>query len=733
MIESWVASNVDAWTEKHYESSCGSLCALMKDYHETASSLYAGRPEGISRMLLVVLELWVALDKAAVFEIPMLRGYSPEIPLQIYQALLLGSRGDMARLHRTEEYVKKRQSPAQGKKKPSVFRSYGERESFPVQYFAASIEQQNLLRSIEADATTARQAKREEFEQLRREYHDLTERYQRGTCQEVEQEVDGIRYTEHAPHCNRCYLLQRAQNLAISVHEWPLSANPLEAQATVFELAIPRVFAEWRDATLYLLNDVLRCEGSSSLDTGPQTLYPLRSYEELAKYSKPGHWRVHLLSVVKPNAVTHREQKNIAMSTMSDVCVNNGLRFRYFDETRQVFLLGEMTPTLDISKRCTFQVSGRSEPLQHFLKRNYLCPDGVTPNEVVACQSKCPEHMTVGEFKALATLPFGCRTQWMSVLLQLVLPGIDLNKTETATFLLQISLQAGPNCPEEPTVSRRSHARLDNAVFAREMHKHLLASVLRIRENWESHTALWTYTFLAARLLSMVEQELRELFLGFLHLCRTISYQWLVKLRQRAHQETDDQQRTELQRIVLDISLIHVDSFNVDDGFLCRILAEPQESSMLVEASIYIFNNANLLGAEALSLQQVMHDRWKHTLHRARPFFVKELTSGKGHASLNLAIKRCWPAFTADAVWRIAPSTCHWFETTCSQSTVHLEILTGRLLVDGQPLSRLPHEYEAHGSYQRLFGCSAMDVMPSPQTGMQFCSIKDFEGHTVHF
>lgn len=727
MIETWVASNLDAWIERHVGDTCtcGSLWNLMREYHGVASSCYTGRPEGMSRMLLMVLELWIAIDKAAVHAFPMLRDYDPEIPVQVYQALLLGFKVDMARLHRAEGYVSKRQSFAQGKSKPSVFVSYGEKESFPVRYFSGSFSHQELMGRINADAARARQHKRKEFNKLKEQYDDLMERHRRGTCQQVKEEQHGLLFWVHSPSCLRCELKNMAENLTIDVHEWPLPTKKLEAQATVFELDVPAIFGLWRDATIYVLNDVLGCEDSAE---SASTSYHLRDYAGLCAYLAPGRWRIHLLSETKPHIVTHRRQKSIATTSIADVCVNNGLCFQYFDDDRSVFL-DEMEPTLSVSECCTFQLPGRSKAMQRFLDRNFTRPDGETPNEVIASQSKCPEHMTLGEYKALALLPFGYRIQWMSVLTQLAMPVVDFNKAETATFLLQMSLQAGPNASRE--ASRCSHARLCDVEFCKRMHEHLRASVLRISENWESHTALWTCTFLAARLLSMAAQHVRVLFLDLLRKCRTISYQWLAKLREKAHQETDDKQRQAFQRIKLELSLVHVDSFNVDDDSLRQILSEPEQASFLVEASVNIYNDANILDHTAQSLQTAMYDRWTHTLHRARPIFLDVLNSHKD-AFLNLAIKRCWPDFTPD-VWRVAPSTCHWFETTCSEFEVHLNILTGSLLVCGRPLSRLPREYEAHASYQRLFGRSILDVMPSRLTGMQFVSLKDFAGHFVHF
>ncbi|PHH66137.1 hypothetical protein CDD81_200 [Ophiocordyceps australis] len=213
LVESW-----DLWT-------------LMLDYHERASQQYTGRPENMSRMFLVILELW---------------------------ALLLASKSDMARLYRAEAYI--------------------------LQYFSTSNLHQTLKERIEIHATRKRDEKRQEFQNLQREYEELMAQYRRETCDQVRRESFGIAYHEHSNSCNRCSIQKRAENLKISVHEWPLSSRSLAAQATVFELAIPRAFGIWRDATLHLLDDVLGGKKSSS--STPETPYPLRDYDALSPHSQ---------------------------------------------------------------------------------------------------------------------------------------------------------------------------------------------------------------------------------------------------------------------------------------------------------------------------------------------------------------------------------------------------------------------------------------------------------------
>ena len=59
--------------------------------------------------------------------------------------------------------------------------------------------------------------------------------------------------------------------------------------------------------------------------------------------------------------------------------------------------------------------------------------------------------------------------------------------------------------------------------------------------------------------------------------------------------------------------------------------------------------------------------------------------------------------------------------------------LSGSLLVDSQPLGRLPSDYEKHGSYGRLFGQSTIKVIPANAIGLQFSARIKYYGYNIQF
>lgn len=728
-IESWVAANLPLWIDVHLMKSdrpVKELKQLLETYHQKAASYYAECPEALSRMILTTGELWLAADKATVHELPLLANYQPQIPMVVWQALLLGSREEMRRLKRIEDYVAKREKRAEKSGNPAVFFSFGEPGSFAVEYYRQSMQHQQVKRDVENDAYNRREEKVEEFRNAKATHAKLMQKYAASECDVSAKWDDGRRVLIHPPSCRRCGFESKAKALAISVHEWPLPKDELEAQATVFEMAVPETFSLWRDLTLYLIIDVLRSQpdGSATLTKS----FSLRTYQPLKPwYTSKGDSRIQLRSIAKPNAVVYRHPIPVHSSGESDVCLNSGLQYRYYDEQLSSFC-SNIAATDCLSDLCTFKLPERAAALGRFLRRTWENPDGETPNSVIASQHECPDCMSLRDFNALAGMPYGHKIQWMSILTQLAMPKVDFNTPETVVFLLQLSLQAGP---QSPSIARSTHTRLCDLEFGQKMLKSLRKCVLRIQQNWESHNALWSFTFLAARLLAFVPAKLSQSFLDLLAQCREISYGWVKLLLARAEETGSNERRTEFLRTAVTISMIVTDSFNVDDDHIRCVLDDSHHASILIECAIIINDNAGLIDEDNNYLQGRLFDRMRLTMFRARPILVVKHASGS--MFLSMATQRRWSYFRTITNWTLSNGTNCWYTTTMDHLRVDLNILTGELLVNDLPSSRLPMQYVCHHNYKRLFKDFLLLVMPSTSSGMTFCTAQPFHGYTAHF
>lgn len=729
-IESWVADNLVSWIQDNVNDlqTCESLANLLSGYHDAARSYYEYSPEGTSRMLLTLLEIWIAMDKTAVTQIPLMRQYSADVPTELYKGILLSHIQDMGRLHEAEEYLLKREVGAKKENNPSIFSSFGTKDCFSSQYFDQSPSHQTLLRDIKKTARRERKEKLSELHTLQNEYHDLMKRYDQSSCKYYNKTN---RYGDivscHSHPCAHCGYKERAGRLSIFVHEWPLPSDEIQVKSTVFELDPPSSFRAWRDATVYFIDDVL---GYHSPKNSPGCKYPLHNYGGLSRWQKAPRQRIYPLSEVKPHINTHRQDKHVVNLRENEVCVNNGLKLQYFDDTSGNFL-SEFRPSDEIFEQCTVKLPSRSAGLTPFVLRTHDRPDGKTPNEMLAEQHICPDHLSILEGKALMSLSYGHEIRWLALLTHLESPQIDFCKPETTTFLLQICLQTGPNAVRKSC--RDSHAALAEDRFALAISKALGNRINRIEKNPEAYLALWGFQFVATKALTMNE-NLQRNFLDLLGRCREISYKWAKLLYEKSLAADDEQQRREFREMMFDIALVCIDSFNVDQVHLKSILNSSDVMSILVEMSIRVRDNVGLQkkNGEQDHLQAFLFERWQFLMHRSSPIILDKTLQLENNG-LDSAIHRCWPGYKGDWAWQSLPSADYWLETYSSSIQVLYNTLLGELLVGGSPLSRLPNPYRENPHYLPLFGRSALDVGPSDVAGMSFVSLGTFCGHEVHF
>ncbi|GAM88641.1 hypothetical protein ANO11243_066750 [Dothideomycetidae sp. 11243] len=679
-------------------------------------------------MVLTCLELWIAIDKSATEAHPLLLDYSPEIPHQLLQSLLLPCKSQMQRLNRAEQYIEARLKKVD-QRCPSIFTSFGTAESLSVRYFQKSTSHQALLESILSDARERRQRKKDELRALKQQYNDLMSKYANMECDYVEKyhgKRQGFR-SEHSPQCERHGYEKQAKALHIALDEWPLPAQTLECQSVAFELDVPQAIGAWRDATLFLIAEVFKSSHTSS----PSSEYKYGLKSCLSLYQRTKNARVCLKSKAKPHTVSHRRDIEVSVASENSVCVNNGLRYQSFDDTSDHVLSGFLS-TIKLPQMCTYQLPSASNSLQQFVFRPPHLPNGENPNMVIASLSECPQHLSLDEFKALAAIPVGCRLQWRNILVQLSMPAVDFKRTESHQIVLQASRQAGPR---GDTLHRQGHEDLLDENLVLDLLRGLQRGLNSIKGNWDSHQALNTYVLLATRLLTLTESTVaqREL-LEYLKQCRAVAVDWLRILTSGSLAQMEESERQQVVERVLDIAHVVVNTFEVEDIYLVRSLADSAQAALLIEAAIKIQENDKQGRKQSDVMEKTRQQRWRRQMHSMSSTLLHEVTA-KQNGGLNLAISHIWSAYRPGSGWQpVSTSSGHWLVTKTADSmpmTVHFDLLTGELLVEGKPLSRMPAPYEAHASYKTFFGKAAVDVMPTKEGGMEFSAKQSYHGSSV--
>ncbi|OGM45293.1 hypothetical protein ABOM_006398 [Aspergillus bombycis] len=736
-FEKWVARHLDTWIKAHRNelNTCRDLSNLIQTYHEVAAPFYLGNPVTTSNMILTLMELWIACDKSAASIDNLILEYDVGIPESVFQCLLLRSHSQMRRLKDAEDYVRFRVEASLWPASLN-FQSFGHPNSFSVKYFSRSLHHQELLKSIEAQAREQREAKRAELRQIKFEYTELQLIYNKMSCDMLVYEDTKDKTTKwHDSKCRKCAYRDKAEQLRISAHVWPLPKSLLEAQSAVFELQVPQWYGFWRDTALYMLLDVFKLEVSSKNNSRPKL--SLSSYPGLQCYFQPYDiaYRLCLSSNTNPYGDTH---KSIASVTENDVCLDNAIVYSYLDRVTSLYVDSIETSSDEVSVSCIYKLPPRSSDLQPYLRRLAVMSNGPPPNKVIASQLDCPKHMSFEEYIALTHLPLGFRLQWQNILVQLSLPAVDLRKVETTLFVLQTIYQSGPRGASG--TYRESHEIISNENFTRKFIEKIENTMQSLEENWECAHALYSLICLTARVLTLSSNEgIRMTCLRLLAGMRMVSYSWVCILKEKMDETTRHQQRQFFMGKAVLVALICAGSFNIEQRDLTSILANPENLSILIHISIILDEGKNRISKELDPLALSLHMDWKRLLYHAYPTMVEQIANTTC-LPLDNAIQKVWSAYRPSSKWKkLSEQACYWLVSqTAPQSNgsslpVRYNLLTGELLASGYPLATLPPEYERHPIHQTLFGPLSIEAMPSAVPGMQFSSKKKYAGYAIHF
>lgn len=728
-FETWVALHCRQWIQDNQRTACGELSSLIATYHNRALLYYSSSPEAYSTMVLTILELLVACDDAAVRFCPLLSEYDPGVPRDVLQNLLLPFVSQMQRLHRVEQYLINRRSSAP-LPPASLYHDLETHECFPVKYFDRTTELQETYRDVIKDAQAKKQKKLEELHDKKTNYNNLIARSNRLECEYEDILVDyfnNFYESRHKSSCEKCKYAEQAAGLEICFHEWPLPQSITKAKSVIFEKRIPPFFQSWRQATFYVLLDVIGMQYSEQRSA--------RYHQSLASDphlpSGPSSTsRIGLLSKDKAQVITHRHEQPVSTATEISVCVNNGLNYRYFDSELDRFV-EPFEPTEKILEKCTYHLPLRSEALQKYLFRPAASPNGLGSNVALADQSETPIHMGIEEARDLAMIPLGHRIQLHNILVQLAAPSLDFKKDETAIFVLQCLYQSGP--PGDMPL-RASHTVIDNEEFAFSLLENVTTAWHRVKENWESAQALGVFAAIAARLLSLTSSEkVKQRCLKLLSTFRTRGFIWVELLRDKSHKAEEQDDSTYFISKSVDVALICASCFDVEECYLSEILESEIDASIFVQCSILIQEGKPVYNPDSELTLACLSLRFRRLLYRSLPILSTT------HSGISDAVQKSWSAYRPGDGWRVACNTTHWLVTETAsdnqgvQFQVHYDLLTGELLVNGIPLSHPPREYEDHPMWYVLFGRTAIEVMPTSAAAMQFSAKRQYKDYNVRF
>ncbi|KAF3308478.1 hypothetical protein TWF173_001179 [Orbilia oligospora] len=729
-FENWIRENLEDWCSVVHANDQADvinfLSSNIEQYHVKASQAYANHNIlDTSRMILTIMEMWVQLDKIICQKEPLLLYYSPELPSKLLEPTLFILKEDMERILRVEGHLRWRHSTAKESNRSPLFSREISSTSFAAHYYDQSVHLQTVKSEIIRKAEVAREKKRRELEQLKVQHKKLRENAQQLSC---DYKINKEGFSYHWKLCHKCSLENEAANMRIKVEEWPLPVNENEIKMVVFELQPPGDFVTWRDVTYYIMLDVCACATNELPAT---EFYDFNNWDILASAKSHSRGRITWASEKMPISRSHYSQIKIPEDE-DEVLLKHAGRYLPLD-TRKNEWIKSRHKTCGIAKLCKSDLSNTSyEALSYAVNQTTH-----THNKVIAEQHECPKSLTLHEYEAFASLRSGERIQWHNILTELLKNDLTFKDESVFTLVLHAACQAEV-ASDSFDWRRDSHLPLSEEEFSRELLKSLHRALTILKDNWDQANTLKLLILLARRLVTAGHYSIKLDAIGFLKEARKLCNPWIESIQSKLEVAFEPKLVKSLRYWLLMVSGIQCSTFDIDRDLLPYIFNLPEDIVQFLVCQINIDNNClGILSKlpndlrfllEANRRFAVAAESYTHECIRQDPSILFSVLLA---VLPTQKLAGTWYQLDrpADRWWKLSSDVCDGSETT----VVHLNILQGKLLVNGKPNGRLPEDYFTHESYVKLFGNRMFDVSPSQIPNMSYQTKNTFHGATLHF
>ena len=714
------------------EMECLRLADKIHRYQDAAVVSYAKNPEQSSIMLLTILELWVALDEFSIKLIPLMKDYTPGLEVEILSVLQLPHLEDMRRLQKIEVYLAQRRKESEHGL-PSIFTD-PTRRCFAAEYFDQSESMKALHDEINRQGELARDAKKHEWVKKCEEYEGLVKKISEKTCLFTTNEFNPFIKVHDEGPCQKCYLQRTARRMRIQVHEFPLPSDPVHAKAVIFELQCPPAFAAWRDSTWKILSELARPRQTPRLI--PALL--IQEYSQLHRWVKKSKFTLSLASRHKSFLDTHYASVGFPVE-LSQVTLPNGLRLGLFDCAKQIWTTSQSQP-LNFAPHCIRDLPSNS-PFLSFNSIAGFAPGGggLTPNQIIASQTKCSPSISAHEYMTMQDLRSGTCSRWIRLLRELGSSHINFSSDVTVAFITELALEAGPRHGDQSL--RLNHWVFEDENFCDRLIQEIRKRLLTIVANWREAQCMEILITLMLRAYSLASAEAwKKEAATLLNEARDITLNWIRLLRPEIYNAVDAETSQRRSKDAFWAALLCRRTYMIEAEDKDSLLS-PAALSSFIESSIALQDSSPGLS----TTQTVAHAALVRDLklvHRIENKIRDSITAF--NQSISEAINRVWPEPEGApprkfAIWQFQPSPDNsWVtsETVASpgmmQQRVDYNIIEGIFKIDGHPLGKLPEEYNKDKFFKYVFGDRAYLTYPSSMPGMIYMLACDFHGHQIH-
>lgn len=714
------------------DMECLRLAEKIHRYQDAAVKSYAQSPEQSSIMLLTILELWVALDEFTIKLIPLMKKYAPGLEKDLLNVLQLPRLEDMRRLQKIEIYLGQRTNESE-RGLPSIFTDPTTR-CFAAEYFDQSESMKALHEEISHQDQLARLAKQQEWLKKCAEYENIVKKISEKQCLLTADKLNPFVKVHEESNCQKCYLERNARRIRIQVHECSLPSHPAYAKAVIFELRCPPAFAAWRDSTWKILSELAR---------PPQTpgripALLVQEYSQIQRWVKKSRPILSLASKYK-SCLDRRYATAGFPVELDQIVLPNGLRLGLFDRAKQIWTIDQSEP-LTFASLCARNLTSTS-PFSFMNDIAGFGPGGggLTPNQIIASQTKCSPSISTHEFMTIQDIRSGTCSRWIRLLRELGSSHINLSSDAMVAFITELALEAGPRQGDQ--LLRLNHWVFEDENFCARLLKEIRKYLLTIAVNWREAQCMEILITLMLRVYSLASAEAwRREATTMLNEARNITLNWIRLLRPEIYYAVNAETLQRRSEDACWAALLCRRTYMIEAEEKGKLLS-PAALAAFIESSVALQNSSPGLS----STQTVVHNALVRDLklvHRMELKIRDSITAFND--TIAEAMNWLWPEPEGApprrfAKWefQLSPNN-RWVtsETIASPGTmpqrVDYNIIEGRFQVDGRSLGKLPDAYYKDEFFKHHFGDRVYSAFPSSMPGMTHMFACKVQRHQIH-
>jgi len=692
---------------------------------------YAGDPIQTSNYLLVIFEIWMEMDKAAIVECSLLAEYQPVFSPDLLDVLQLPKKCQMNQLQIVQKYIMQRISNASNM--TMTFLGPITDGCFADRFVRESFTHKHLLDQVEAASQASREGKRLEWQETRAEYESYSQLINADICR-CTTNRDGSR---NVKGCKKCYLWRQRRNLGIDVHEDYLPEDSAHRHAIILELDMPSYIADYRNATWRIIRDLAHPDHRSYTGKAALIMNNHKPYRKFT-YGLGVYRTISMASVGKSFLDTHYKFSKANVG-LKDVLLPLAPDFLYYDSFSKLWLN-------DLNKRLTLQhLVGISIPRGI---RETILPVKIHPlpqdellssYETQAILPSCPKSMSVHEYRAFCKLLHGQKQRWINILVELGSSNLNFSDQNTTTTITQLAVQAGPNTTG--SANRDVHQIFNEDGFVEQLINQISVRLNNIRHNWREANAIELLVRLIIRAFELTEAPHKDRFRDLSLEARQILINWIKGLRHDFHNAQNSFEAIRLAHQGCLAALICRSTYEIHDeaslltdtdvnDYLIASLAL-QEFQIRSEDKLSEFANGLMIRDINLTMQ---------VGHMIETYLKKDTSPLSNIVKTYLNVNDTSVSFmpdwsflqSPDDGWVVGEVTTEYQNGSCN-NVVHINFVSGFLLVNGQPMGMLPPNVQDDPTVKRLFNHQHLMTFVSSLPGMTHKLAHSGPDQDIHF